>query len=75
MRPLTQRQRAVLDVIKRHISKCGVSPTLREIGAELDIRSTNAVNDHLNAIEDKGYIARPGKPGAWRSITVLRRAS
>ncbi len=57
-RSLTDRQRRVLEYICRSIKEAGFSPTLREIGNELGIRSTNGVNDHLRALERKGYIKR-----------------
>jgi repressor LexA len=56
--PLTDRQKAVLDFISRSIVKRGYPPTLREIGEHMGIRSTNGVNDHLKALEKKGYLAR-----------------
>lgn len=55
---LTRRQAEVLDVINRSIEVQGYPPTIREIGADLDIKSTNAVNDHLKALERKGYLTR-----------------
>src|SRR5690606_23054524 len=36
----------------------GYPPTLREIGEYMGIRSTNGVNDHLRALERKGYLRR-----------------
>jgi repressor LexA len=56
--PLTDRQRAVLTFIQRSIEERGYPPTLREIGEHLGIRSTNGVNDHLKALEKKGYLER-----------------
>ena len=56
--PLTQRQRAVLDCIRAALQREGRPPTLREIGTAVGIRSTNGVNDHLKALEAKGYIDR-----------------
>src|SRR4051794_11422176 len=56
--PLTDRQKAVLDFISRCISRRGYPPTLREIGEHMGIRSTNGVNDHLKALEKKGYLER-----------------
>jgi repressor LexA len=56
--PLTDRQRQVLDFISRQIERCGYPPTLREIGEHMGIRSTNGVNDHLKALEKKGYLER-----------------
>jgi repressor LexA len=48
----------VLDYIRQSISDRGYPPTLREIGAQMGIRSTNGVNDHLRALERKGYLTR-----------------
>ena len=56
--PLTDRQKAVLEFISRYISMRGYPPTLREIGEHMGIRSTNGVNDHLKALEKKGYLER-----------------
>jgi len=56
--PLTDRQKAVLDFISRSIERRGYPPTLREIGEQFGIRSTNGVNDHLKALEKKGYLER-----------------
>jgi repressor LexA len=58
MQGLTQRQNQVLDFIRQSISQRGYPPTLREIGAHMGIRSTNGVNDHLRALERKGYLTR-----------------
>jgi len=55
---LTQRQQMVLDFIRSSIADRGYPPTLREIGARMGIRSTNGVNDHLRALERKGYLTR-----------------
>lgn len=55
---LTQRQQMVLDFIRQSITDRGYPPTLREIGAQMGIRSTNGVNDHLRALERKGYLTR-----------------
>lgn len=58
MQPLTERQEAILDFIRRSIRERGYPPTLREIGAQMNIRSTNGVSDHLRALERKGYLRR-----------------
>lgn len=55
---LTDRQAAVLDFITNHIQHTGFPPTIREIGDHLGISSTNGVNDHLKALERKGYLVR-----------------
>ena len=58
MEGLTDRQLEVLRFIAREIEGRGYPPTIREIGEALDIRSTNGVNDHLKALERKGYLSR-----------------
>jgi repressor LexA len=55
---LTDRQRAILDYVRQSSLKNGFPPTLREIGRHFGIRSTNGVNDHLRALERKGYLER-----------------
>jgi len=55
---LTQRQRAILEHIRRSTAQQGYPPTLREIGRHFGIRSTNGVNDHLLALERKGFLER-----------------
>ncbi len=58
MQGLTDRQQMVLDYIRQSITDRGYPPTLREIGARMGIKSTNGVNDHLRALERKGYLTR-----------------
>jgi repressor LexA len=58
MTGLTDRQLEVLRFIALQIEEAGYPPTIREIGEALDIRSTNGVNDHLKALERKGYLTR-----------------
>ena len=58
MRGLTKRQQLVLEFIQESIQENGFPPTLREIGAHFGIRSTNGVNDHLLALQRKGYLRR-----------------
>jgi repressor LexA len=55
---LTDRQKEILAFINRSIGDRGYPPTLREIGRQFGIRSTNGVNDHLRALEKKGYLQR-----------------
>jgi repressor LexA len=58
MQGLTQRQQQTLEFIRKSIEERGYPPTLREIGEYMGIRSTNGVNDHLRALERKGYLRR-----------------
>jgi repressor LexA len=58
MQGLTKRQEQTLEFIRHSIEDRGYPPTLREIGEHMGIRSTNGVNDHLRALERKGYLTR-----------------
>lgn len=58
MKGLTRRQTEILDFITDSIQGRGYPPTIREIGKHMGIRSTNGVNDHLKALERKGFLRR-----------------
>lgn len=72
MEELTERQKEVLRFILQTSEDRGFPPTIREIGEELDIRSTNGVNDHLKALERKGYLTRGDQLS--RSLVPTKRA-
>jgi repressor LexA len=74
MQGLTKRQAQTLDYIRQSIEERGYPPTLREIGEYMGIRSTNGVNDHLRALERKGYLTREDmKSRALRVVDVNDR--
>ena len=58
MKPLTKRQRQILDFISDYICEHGYAPTIREIGAEMNIKSTNGVSEHIETLTRKGYLIR-----------------
>ncbi len=70
--PLTAKQEAVLAFIRDELADKGYPPTIREIGSHLGLKSTNGVNDHLKALEKKGYLKRGDHKS--RSLQVLRHA-
>ena len=58
---LTLRQREVFEFIKERIEQTNRPPTLREIGLQFQISSTNGVRSILAALVKKGFIARSPK--------------
>ena len=58
MERLTPRQQEIYDYLCSHLDDHGYPPTLREICAEFNMRSTRAASDHLQALERKGFIVR-----------------
>ena len=65
---LTERQRNILQFLKRYVSRMGYPPTLREIAHNFRIKWTQGIEKHLRALEKKGYIKRSS--GA-RSIEIM----
>ena len=68
---ITDRQQAIYDFICAAMDKRGLPPTMREIGEEFGIRSTNGVEGHLAALERNGLIAR--HRGKSRGISMPAR--
>src|SRR5512141_1659096 len=56
--PPTDRQVAILAYIARCTWTRGWAPSLRELGKEFDIRSTNGVSEHLRALVRHGLLER-----------------
>ncbi len=65
---LTEKQRAVLEFIKFHISSKGYPPTIREICDEFGFSSPLSAKQHVDALHRKGYIKK--SPSKQRSIEV-----
>jgi repressor LexA len=55
---ITKTQRKILEFITVTIREHDRSPTIREIGEEFGIASTNGVRYHLRVLEERGYIKR-----------------
>ena len=62
---LTNRQRAILDCIVRHVEERGYPPSVREIGDAVGLGSPSTVHAHLETLERLGHLRRdPTKPRA-----------
>ena len=66
---LTKRQQQIFDFILSNIDKFGYPPTIPEIQHNFSFKSPNAVQDHLAALERKGYIVR--RPHKSRGLEIL----
>lgn len=63
MKKSEQRQNDILAFMKKTIAAKGYSPTVREICAALNIKSTSTVHSDIKALEDKGLVRKdPSKP-------------
>jgi repressor LexA len=68
MKDLTSRQREILELIKSHLKEKGFPPTRADISRTLGFKSHNAAEEHLRAIEKKGFISILA--GASRGIVL-----
>ena len=66
MEKLTERQKEILDTVKKYIARNGFPPTVREIGKEMNLSSPATTHFHLNRLEKKGYI----KKGKSKNRTI-----
>ena len=65
---LTQREKKVLEYIKKVISERGYSPSVRDIQNAVGIKSTSTVQVCLERLEEGGFIYKDG--GKSRTIRV-----
>lgn len=73
MKPLTNRQSAVLEFVVQYSDRKGFPPTLREIGGGTGLSNISAVRGHIAALAKKGYIIKD--PDKARSIRVVHSPS
>jgi len=66
---ISDKQREILEYIKKEILSRGYPPAVREICEAVDLKSTSSVHSHLETLEKNGYIRRdPTKP---RAIEII----
>jgi len=69
MEKLSERQKNILDVIKKFIAENGFPPTVREIGARVGLSSSATTYFHLKKLTEKGYIKQD--PSKNRTLELL----
>ena len=55
---LKDKQKAILEFIKKQTRECGYPPSVREICDAVGFKSTSSVHTHLKKLEELGYIRR-----------------
>jgi repressor LexA len=64
---LTERQRKILDYIRRTVAHRGYPPSVREIGDAVGLHSPSSVHAQLSGLAEKGFLAKdPSRPRAIR---------
>lgn len=72
---ISSKQLDVLNFIYETVADRGYPPTVREIGAAVNLSSTSTVHGHLSRLERKGLLQRdPSKPRAIE-VTAAGRAA
>ncbi len=66
---LSDRQQQIYDFIREWTRKKGYPPTVRDICAAVNLKSTSSVHAHLATLERKGYIHRD--PTKTRAIEIM----
>ena len=73
MKDLTSRQKEILQLIRDYLNEKGFPPTRADISRTLGFKSPNAAEQHLRAIEKKGFISILS--GASRGIVLNKEES
>src|SRR5215510_15069114 len=71
---LTERQQAILDFINEYVEDNGFPPSVREIGRRFEIYPAT-VQDHISALERKGYLQKKRFQSRTLSVSGLSRRS
>lgn len=56
--PLTTRQQEIVDYYRLHIAQHGYTPSYRQVGQALGIRSVNGVRQHVLVAIAKGHLKK-----------------
>jgi repressor LexA len=70
---LTEKQRDVLNFIRRRIAGSGVAPTLQEIADAFGFSSTASAQKHCGLLERKGYLRREKHQKRGLVLAAARR--
>ena len=60
----------IMDYVNDFIQENGYSPSVREIGAAVGLRSTASVSYHLQALQEKGLLQAPSAKGRKRALVT-----
>jgi len=70
---LSERHRKIMEFLTKFQESNGYSPSIRQIGDSIDVKSTSLVDYYLNQLHEMGYIDREDRIS--RSIRVLKTIS
>lgn len=66
----SNKAQLIMDYVNQFIEENGFSPSVREIGTAVGLRSTASVSYHLQALQEKGLLQAPGVKGRKRALVT-----
>ena len=69
----SNKSEEILAFVNRFVQENGFSPSVREIGAAVGLRSTASVSYHLQQLQDKGLLLSSGAKGRKRALVSVQR--
>jgi len=69
----SNKAQLIVDYVNQFVQENGYSPSVREIGAAVGLRSTASVSYHLRSLQEKGLLQSPGAKGRKRAIVTTVR--
>ncbi len=67
---LSERHRKIMEFLTKFQASNGYSPSIRQIGDSINVKSTSLVDYYLNQLQEMGFIER--EDHISRSIRVLQ---
>ncbi|MBN6039678.1 transcriptional repressor LexA [Amycolatopsis sp. 195334CR] len=72
---LPERQQRILVTIQDWVNRHGYSPSTRELGEAVGLRSSSSVSKHLAALEEKGFLRRGATVSRPIDVRLFLRGS
>ena len=69
----SNKSKEILDFVNRFVYENGFSPSVREIGEAVGLRSTASVSYQLKQLQEKGLLLAPGQKGRKRALVAAQR--
>ena len=69
----SNKAQMIIDYVNQFVQENGYSPSVREIGAAVGLRSTASVSYPLQALQEKGLLQAPGAKGRTRALVTSAR--
>lgn len=72
---LSAKQQQILDFVESMVNEKGYPPSVREICAAVNLKSTSSVHAHLSALSKKGYLLKDDSKTRALKLTFNNSAS